>query len=404
MHLSSDTSPDTPDNTGRKNRPDGSLRVLIVDDSKADAVLFRQIARQIDTEDIELEHCSGFDDGLAALQTDNFDIAFIDYHLGPRSGTELISAAGGRECETPLVLLTGQFSLVVERQGIDAGAVDFVDKNILSPALLRRVIGSAQSNHGLARELVQNLESYQNLAASTARSNAEKSLFFAEMSHELRTPLNAIIGFSEILKGQMLGPIEGVAADRYAGYAEDIYKSSKHLLSLIDDLLDQSKFESGRFAPKMSRVSVYELVNDLLTIMSAQVEAAEISLVVEIADNLPDPVLDRRLVLQALLNVMSNAVKFTEKGGRIKVSARVVNDQLVLAVSDTGCGIPADELDSVLLPYRQGSAMETRPGGGTGLGLALTNGIVELHHGSVTIDSTVGVGTTIQLNLGLNLQ
>lgn len=291
----------------------------------------------------------------------------------------------------------------MEREGIEAGAVDFVDKNILSPALLRRVIGYAQNNHGLARELVQNVESYQTLAASTARMAAQQSLFFAEMSHELRTPLNAIIGFSEILKGQMLGPIEGVAASRYTGYAQDIYTSSQHLLSLIDDLLDLSKFESGQFEPKMSPVCIHDLVTDLLTMMSAQVEAADIALIAEIVDTLPDPVLDRRLILQALLNVMSNAIKFTEAGGQISVVASVANDRLVLSVSDTGCGIPAAELDTVLLPYRQGSALETRPGGGTGLGLALTSSIVELHQGSVTIESAVGIGTTVALNLQLNL-
>lgn len=384
--------------------PGPGLKILIVDDSKADAFLFRQIVREIGTQDIDLEHCFGFEDGLDALQKGVFDIAFIDYHLGAQSGVELISAAGGRECETPLVLLTGQFGWVVERQGIEAGAVDFVDKNILSPALLRRVIGYAQSNHGTARELVQNLESYRNLAASTARANAQKSLFFAEMSHELRTPLNAIIGFSEILKGQMLGPIEGAAAARYMGYADDIFTSSKHLLSLINDLLDLSKFEAGEFEPKMLRVSVPELVDDLMTMMSAQIEAAGIALTVAIDDTLPDPVVDRRLILQALLNVMSNAVKFTEEGGEIRVKASLISDRLVLAISDTGCGIPEDELDTVLLPYRQGSAMETRRGGGTGLGLALTNSILELHQGYVSIESTEGVGTTVELNLRINLQ
>lgn len=387
-----------------KDEPAAKLKILIVDDSKADAFLFRQIVREIGTHEIDLDHCFGFGDGLLALKNDVFDIAFIDYHLGEQNGTDLIVAAGGRACETPLVLLTGQFGWVVERQGIEAGAVDFVDKNILSPALLRRVIGYAQNNHGTARELVQNLESYRNLAASAARANTQKSLFFAEMSHELRTPLNAIIGFSEILKDEMFGPISGDSAARYMGYAGDIHKSSKHLLSLIDDLLDLSKFEAGEFEPKMLRVGMSDLVDDLLTIMSAQVASAGIALTLEIAEDLPDTLVDRRLMLQALLNVLSNAVKFTEHGGNIRIAAKTANNRLVLSITDTGCGIPQGELETVFLPYRQGSAMETRPGGGTGLGLALTRSILELHQGYVTIESAVGEGTTVDLHLPLNLQ
>lgn len=383
---------------GGRSDPDTALRILIVDDSDADAFLFEQVVNEIGTQDIDLEHCFGFEDGLQALRRDVFDVAFVDYQLGTHRGTDLIAAAGGRECDTPLILLTGQFGWATERQGIEAGAVDFIDKNTLSPALLRRAIGFAQTNHGKARELVRNLESYRTLAASTERASARKSLFFAEMSHELRTPLNAIIGFSELLKGQLLGPMDGSTATRYAGYADDIHTSSKHLLSLIDDLLDLSKFEAGEVEPNMSRVGVNDLVDDLLTIMSGQIEAAGIGLTVDLAENLPDPVIDRRLVLQALLNVLSNAAKFTESGGVIRISAELANDRLVFAVTDNGCGIPADELKDVLLPYRQGSTMESRHGRGTGLGLALTNSILETHQGYLSLESTEGVGTTIRLH------
>ena len=323
---------------GGRSDPDTALRILIVDDSDADAFLFEQVANEIGTQDIDLEHCFGFEDALQALRRDVFDVAFVDYQLGTHRGTDLIAAAGGRECDTPLILLTGQFGWATERQGIEAGAVDFIDKNTLSPALLRRAIGFAQTNHGKARELVRNLESYRTLAASTERASARKSLFFAEMSHELRTPLNAIIGFSELLKDQLLGPMDGSTATRYAGYADDIHTSSKHLLSLIDDLLDLSKFEAGEVEPNMSRVGVNDLVDEL------------------------------------------------------------ANDRLVFAVTDNGCGIPADELKDVLLPYRQGSTMESRHGRGTGLGLALTNSILETHQGYLSLESTEGVGTTIRLH------
>lgn len=381
-----------------------SLKILVVDDSEADAVLFRQIVREIGTRDIDVHHCFGFDDGLFTLQRDVFDIAFIDYHLGGESGTDLISAAGGRSCPTPLVLLTGQFGSLVERQGIAAGAVDFVDKNIMTADVLRRVIGYAQNNHGMERNLVLNLENYRNLAQSAARDNAQKSLFFAEMSHELRTPLNAIVGFSEMLKSQLLGPVGTDTVDRYAQYADDIHVSSQHLLSLINDLLDLSKFEAGAFEPQMQQVRVEDLFSDLLKIMNGQASEAGINLSVDIDENLPDPVIDRRLILQALLNVLSNAVKFTDEGGDILVAGKLVEGSVALSVADTGCGIAAVDIDAVLLPYRQGSALETRPGGGTGLGLTLTRSIVDLHNGHVSIESDEGEGTTVTLFLSDKFQ
>ncbi|MFT7571522.1 MAG: signal transduction histidine kinase [Paracoccaceae bacterium] len=381
-----------------------SLRILIVDDSEADAMLFREIVRDVGTPNIGFHHCFGFKDGLAALRADVYDIAFVDYRLGADSGTDLIRAAGGRSCTTPLVLLTGQFGWVAERQGITAGAVDCVDKNIMTPDVLRRVIGYAQNNHGTARSLVLNLESYRDLAQSAVRANAEKSLFFAEMSHELRTPLNAIVGFSEILKNEMMGPFGKETTERYAGYADDIHVSSQHLLSLINDLLDLSKFDAGAYDPQMVRASVSDLLGDLLKIMGGQAIAAGIDLSIDVAENLPDPVIDKRLILQALLNVLSNAIKFTEDGGSITVAARVAESRLVVSVVDTGCGIGASDIDFVLLPYRQGSPMEARPGGGTGLGLAVTQSIVDIHGGHVTVDSKEGEGTTVTLFLRINLQ
>ena len=374
-----------------------ALKVLIVDDSAADAMLFRQIIRDVGERDIAVTHCSGYDLGLSALQDDVFDIAFIDYYLGPENGIDLISAAGGRSCPTPLVLLTGQFGELVEKQGIEAGAVDFVDKNILSPQSLRRVIGYAQHNHGTARELVVNLETYRSIADSAARANGQKSQFLAEMSHELRTPLNAIVGFSEILKRQMLGPFDGAGAARYVSYAEDIYDSSQHLLRLIDDLLDLSRFEADGFEASISAGVVEDLLDDLQESISDEAAAAGISVSASVVGEISAPVFDRKLMLQALFNVVSNAIKFSERGGTVGVFAEAQDGGMYLKVVDSGCGIAPDDIDSVLLAYRPRSAMESRPGGGTGLGLALTRSIMERHHGGISIESELGVGTTVIL-------
>lgn len=385
--------------------PPAALKILMIydSDSDAEAFLFRQTVDEIDDKDVKLDHCTDYAGGLSAIQSGTYDIAFVDYYLGHQTGAELIEAAGGRLSPTPLVLLTGWSGHDTERHALAAGAVDFVEKNSLSPQLLRRVIRYARYNHNTARELAISQERYRELAETAVEANSQKSRFFAEMSHELRTPLNAIIGFSEMMKQQLHGRLEGAGSQHYLDYAADIFASSQHLLSLINDLLDLSKLEAGEYQVNLELVTVDRITGDLLKMTAPLAETAGIDLKVVLADNLPQVVVDPRLILQALLNVVSNAIKFTGDGGTVRVEAKVEGRSVLLLVRDTGCGIAAGEIETVLLPYRQGSAMETRPGGGTGLGLTLTKSIMELHRGDIVIESEQGTGTSVTLQLPLNL-
>lgn len=376
-----------------------ALKVLIVDDSSADAFLFRELIEGIDDIPIDLSHTAEYSDGLKEVCDGNFDIAFVDYFLGPSCGPDLIVAAGGRLCSTPLVLLTGRTDIEAEQRAIQAGAVDFVDKGGLTPNSLRRVIRYARYNHNSARQLALTQERYRYLAESAIEANAQKSRFFAEMSHELRTPLNAIIGFSEIMKDQMLGALSGDALDRYLEYMDDIHASSRHLLRLINDLLDLSKMEAGHYPTDRGEVALPEIVDALMKIVGLQAQQAGIRLECDLSEDLPCIVADERLLLQAILNVVSNAVKFTEDGGAVHMSAASVDGHIVLTVRDTGCGITPEDLESVLLPYRKGSPMKSRPGAGTGLGLTLAKSIMELHGGGIEISSELGVGTTVTLRV-----
>lgn len=376
-----------------------ALKLLIVDDSLADAFLFRQLIEGIDDVEIEFSHTEEYSEGLREVLDGRYDIAFVDYVLGMHTGPELIAEAGGRLCPTPLVLLTGQIGANAEQLAIQAGAVDFVDKGILTSDLLRRVIRYARYNHNSARELALTQERYRYLAESAIEANAQKSRFFAEMSHELRTPLNAIIGFSEIMKEQMLGALSGDALDRYLEYTDDIHASSRHLLSLINDLLDLSKMEAGHYPTDRQEVSLSDIAERLMKMVHIQAENAGIRLAIDVDKGLPKFLAELRLLLQALLNIVSNGVKFTEAGGEVRMKAEMVKDQISISVHDTGVGIPEKDLAAVLLPYRQGSTLESRPGGGTGLGLTLAKSIIELHGGGIEISSALGVGTTVLLRL-----
>ncbi len=224
-------------------------------------------------------------------------------------------------------------------------------------------------------------------------SNRAKSEFLANMSHELRTPLNAIIGFSELTRTQAFGPIED---SRYIDYAKDINDSGHHLLQLINDILDLSKIEAGKLELHESSFDLAKVIHSCLHIIKERATLGDLSLVPRIPPGLPAINADELKLKQILLNLLSNAVKFTEPGGTIELSVEASSQHgLTLQVRDTGIGIAKENLTHILTPFTQAEATFNRTYEGTGLGLSLTNSLVELHGGTLSIDSEVGVGTTL---------
>ncbi len=222
-------------------------------------------------------------------------------------------------------------------------------------------------------------------------ANRTKSEFLANMSHELRTPLNAILGFSEIIRAETLGPI---GDPRYKEYASDIHRSGKHLLEIINDILDLSKVEAGRLEVHPETISVAEVVDQCIRLMRERARRGGISLSVAVEPIDLEVVADRRLVKQILLNLLSNAVKFTPEGGKITVRARQLPDgACLLCVADTGIGMSPDEIKKALVPFGQVDSVFTRRHEGTGLGLPLVQAFVQAHGGTLEIQSEKGKGT-----------
>ena len=220
-----------------------------------------------------------------------------------------------------------------------------------------------------------------------------KSELLANMSHELRTPLNAIIGFSEIMKDEMFGPLGHVS---YQEYAHDIHESGKHLLTLINDILDVSKAEAGKIELDEELVDVRPVMESCVRLVKARAEANGLALEIKLPGNPPKLFADERRVKQIFLNLLSNAVKFTLPGGRVHVDATQRADgSLALTVNDTGIGIAPEDLPRVLAPFGQAESGLNRKYDGTGLGLTLTKALVELHGGTLEIDSVKGVGTKV---------
>ena len=220
-----------------------------------------------------------------------------------------------------------------------------------------------------------------------------KTQFLANMSHELRTPLNAIIGFSEMIKGQVFGP---VGNDNYLDYSANILSSGQHLLDVINDILDVSRIEAGTMTVREDRVDLHGLCHECLEMVAKQATSNELILRETVEENLSDILGDAIRVKQVLLNLLTNAIKFTPKGGKIDLLAHQTESGAVqLIVRDTGYGIPQDKLGSIQEPFEQVSDIYTRGHEGSGLGLYLVKSFVELHDGTLSIDSEVDHGTTV---------
>ena len=226
-------------------------------------------------------------------------------------------------------------------------------------------------------------------------ANRAKSDFLATISHELRTPLNAIIGFSEIMKSEAIGPIK---AEKYQEYATDINYSGQHLLDLINDILDLTKVEAGKFELKEENVDVAGTINACVVMVSEAARSASLTVEQLMPDRAPVLRADPRLLKQILVNLLSNAVKFTEAGGNISIRAYTSEaGEFVIQVSDTGIGIKPENISKVMAVFGQVDNSLSRKHEGSGLGLPLTKGLVERHGGSLTLESEVGVGTVVTL-------
>ena len=303
-----------------------------------------------------------------------------------------------------LVLKSGRWLRYSERATADGGLVsvgaDITAIKSQENALkkndrdLRRTVENLRLSQERIEELAAN---YEQEKIRAEEANRSKSEFLANMSHELRTPLNAINGFSEIMAGELFGPL---GDERYADYVKDILSSGQHLLSLINDILDMSKIEAGKLQLQAEPIDPDELIEQSVRIMRARAEEKQIALIVE-CEALPQIEADPRALKQVLLNLMSNAVKFTPEEGQVIVRGYNANDGVVLQVTDSGIGIAKEDLPRLGRPFEQIENQHSKSHQGSGLGLALSKSLIEMHGGTMRIDSVLGKGTTVSFCLPL---
>ena len=300
----------------------------------------------------------------------------------------LARAAGYSSIVAVPMLLEGKPIGVITVTGAQVGA--------FSPGQ----IGLLQTFADQAVIAIQNVRLFREIQEKSAQleiANKHKSEFLANMSHELRTPLNAIIGFSEALMDRMFGDLN----EKQLEYQKDINESGKHLLSLINDILDLSKIEAGRMELELSTFHLPTAISNAVTLIRERAQRHGITLGVDIDERLGDFDADERKFKQIMLNLLSNAVKFTPDGGKVDIFARTLDAKVEVAVRDTGIGITLEDQPAVFEEFRQVGRDHIRKAEGTGLGLALTKRFVELHGGAIRLESTPGEGSTFAFTLPL---
>ncbi|MFN7055568.1 ATP-binding protein [Hyphomonas sp.] len=317
-----------------------------------------------------------------------------------RAGSVISERQSTEDNRTSLIALrSGRWLKMIERETSDGGfmtvGVD-VTPNVRNEEelrrqkeKLRRTALDLERSEGQTMELSRKLKEERDKAERAASS---KSAFLANMSHELRTPLNAIIGFSEIMTSELAGPLGDPS---YKEYARDILTSGQHLLDMINDILDMAKIEAGKMTISTQLIDPVDPVDAAIRMIRRRAEEKEVELILEAQQNMPDIDADHRAIRQMMLNLVSNAIKFTDPGGRITITVEQRGPDIYFGVTDTGIGIPAEDLPRLAQPFEQVSKTRDRNHEGTGLGLALTKSFAEMHGGRMQLSSIYGEGTTV---------
>jgi two-component system cell cycle sensor histidine kinase PleC len=287
--------------------------------------------------------------------------------------------------------------------GTDITALKKQEERLLqSERELMMTVRDLQKERLLAEQQSQRLadlaDKYAREKTRAEAANRSKSEFLANMSHELRTPLNAIIGFSEVMQGQMFGPL---GAEKYLEYARDINRSGQFLLDVISDILDMSKIEAGRVQLEIKASGLAAIVEEALRIVTPRATESGLEILCKLDHKLEAEV-DRRAIKQVVINILANAVKFTPGNGRITIGTQRRGDQAVIEIADNGIGIPRSDIAKLGRPFEQVENQFTKTKGGSGLGLAISKSLIELHGGALQIDSEVGRGTTVKVVLPLH--
>lgn len=396
------------------------LKILLVDDDLVDRMAVRRSLKKAGVQ-MDLSEAEDCTKAIAILKEKNFDCVFLDYHLPDQDGLDLLKDIQAIGVKVPLIVLTGQGDERIAVEMMKAGACDYLSKSRVSPETLFQILQNALRIHKAEMEAqlanqrlreTNELLISQNQELEQQRQQIElqneklkevsqlKSDFLAIMSHELRTPMNAIMGFSQMLMLQRHGSLTA----KQKQMVERIFNNGQNLLTLLNEVLDFSKIESGSFQLYLEQFDLAALITVTSEELGSLAVGKNLTLQTELQLKNPLVVNDRASLRRILVNLISNAIKFTDSGG-VWVEATEISPELVaISVKDTGIGIPEQDLENIFEAFRQVDQSITRRYSGTGLGLAITDSLVKMMKGQIEVESELGKGSTFRVELPRRLE
>ncbi len=374
------------------------VRVLLVDDDRGDYLITRDLLADIPSASFQLNWIPKYEDALETICRGGYDIYLIDYQLGDRTGLELLREVQARNSTGPMILLTGQAATSVDRAAMEAGAVDFLEKDRLDPILLERSIRFAlqqkRSEVELERKVQERTEELARANDALREADRRKDEFLATLAHELRNPLAPIRNALAIMQ---LAPHNLTAIEQSRKVMD---RQVNHMVRLIDDLLDVSRISRGKLSLRLEPLEIADVLTTAIETSQPLIDKADLTLSVSVPTTPLKVFGDRMRLSQVFANLLNNSAKYTERGGTILLGAERTDSQVTVCVKDSGIGIPAEVLPRVFEMFTQVNRSLNRAQGGLGIGLTLVRRIVELHNGTVEAHSE-GVGTGSQFTVRL---
>jgi signal transduction histidine kinase len=375
----------------------GPIRVLLIDDDEDDFLLTRDLVAELGGR-YSLDWAGTYEAGRDAICSATHDVYLLDYRLGSRTGIEMLREVDSRGCAGPVIFLTGQGQSRTDLEALDAGADDYLEKAALTAAQLERSIRYALAQRRieatLERKVRERTEELAKVNAALRDADRRKDEFLSTLGHELRNPLAPILNALEIIRLSGDNP-EAVALQR-----ERLERQVRQMVRLVDDLLDVSRVTTGKLRLTTEPLTLQEVLDAALDISRPLIEKARLALKVQVPER-PIPVEgDRVRLAQVFSNLLNNAAKYTEPGGRVTVDVGADGDRATVKVRDTGVGIAPDVLPRIFELFTQVDRSLNRSQGGLGVGLALVRRLVELHGGSVAA-SSAGPGRGAEFTVSL---
>ena len=374
--------------------------ILVVDDQFGDRETLKGI---LEDKGYRVAAAKDGTETIEMIKSRHYDIIFLDVRLPDMNGVQVFEQVKEIGPQATVIMMTGYASMETAMDAVNQGAYAYFVKPV-NPDEIKTTIANAIKQQQLSLEnkrLVESLQHSNKLLFETneelKEANQAKSDFLASMSHDLRTPLNVIIGFSELMRDEVPGEVN----KEQKQCLDDILSSSKHLLTLIDGVLDLSKVESGKMELNLTKVALAEVIESLRSTMVPILTPRKQSLEVEVEDGLPPVRADKVKLRQVLFNLLSNSTKFTPDGGKLKIEAVREGNRCQVSVIDNGVGIKKEDQERVFEPFYQLDNPLTKERGGTGLGLALVKQIVEKHGRQVWVESEYGKGSRFTFTLPL---